>query len=164
MHPDYLSFVQPCPEYKPEFSNLNINWLCGFINADGHFSVRVVNSPKSKLGLGTNPLIKISQHLNSFILMEKIQAFLGCGKIYRDNQANNYEVQINSIKDINSFIAQFKEANLLGAKALDYQDFCKIIQIMNKRLHLTKDGLQEIQEIRSNMNNKRTIFKIEDEV
>jgi len=156
--PNYLSFIKSCPEYKPNLDNLNIHWLSGFINADGHFSVRVVKSPKSKLGFGTNPLIKISQHMNSLIVMEKIQNFLGCGQISKDKQSNNYNFTIHSIKDVNLFIARFKEAKLLGAKALDYTDFCKIIEIMNKGLHLTKDGLSQIIQINSNVNSRRTIF------
>lgn len=48
------------------------------------------------------------------------------------------------------------EANLLGAKAFDYADFIKMIELMNKKLHLTPAGLAQIRKRIKNVNSKRS--------
>jgi hypothetical protein len=42
-----------------------------------------------------------------------------------------------------------------GAKALDFLDFCKAIDLINKKEHLTKEGLNKIIKIKSDMNSNR---------
>ena len=42
-----------------------------------------------------------------------------------------------------------------GNKRLDFEDFSKIQQIINKDLHKTEKGLKEIILIKSEMNSKR---------
>ena len=40
-------------------------------------------------------------------------------------------------------------------KALDFDDFCKVADMMKKKEHLTKEGLQEILKIKERMNKGR---------
>ncbi len=44
---------------------------------------------------------------------------------------------------------------ILGAKAKDFSDFCKVAKLMEKKDHLTKDGLEQILTIRQGMNRGR---------
>lgn len=67
-------------------------------------------------------------------------------------------IHFGSLKDINAFIESFKEAQLLGAKALDYADFCKAVDLMNSKNHLTQEGLVAIRAIASGMNSTRVYF------
>jgi len=157
--PDYLNYLQPCPAYNPDFENLNIHWLCGFINADGHFKVEVSKDSKYKLGERCKPLIQITQKVPSLIVLQEIGTFLGLGTVILRTNQSDADFRIQNLKDVNTFIAKFNEAKLLGAKALDYLAFCKNIDLMNKGLHLTKEGLAQIQKTNSNVNTNRTIFK-----
>jgi len=47
---------------------------------------------------------------------------------------------------------------LEGAKALDLNAFKKIIVMIEQKLHLTKEGLDQIIAIKNTMNRKRTDF------
>jgi hypothetical protein len=38
---------------------------------------------------------------------------------------------------------------------LDFQDFCKVAELVNKKAHLTLKGLEEIKLIKSKMNKLR---------
>jgi hypothetical protein len=51
----------------------------------------------------------------------------------------------------------FKEAPILGIKQLDFNDFCKIANLMEEKKHLTQEGLALILKIKSQMNKGSTI-------
>jgi hypothetical protein len=47
----------------------------------------------------------------------------------------------SSIKDINNIIIPFFEKYpIIGHKAYDFQDFCKVLNLMKDGLHLTPEG------------------------
>ena len=91
--------------------------------------------------------------------MDQILIMLKIGFIYYQAKGV-YVYKINSIKYINEFINKFEKAGakLLGAKALDYVDFCKGINIVNNKGHLTKEGLEEFRLLTKGMNSTRTYF------
>lgn len=41
----------------------------------------------------------------------------------------------------------------------DYLDFVKVVELMKSKAHLTKDGLEEIKQIKSGMNRGRDLDK-----
>ena len=47
------------PNYKPKLNLLNVQWIAGFINADGHFAPSFKGSYMIKTGYGIDPRIKI---------------------------------------------------------------------------------------------------------
>ena len=56
----------------------------------------------------------------------------------------------------NNLIPFFNKYPIKGTKFLDYADFIKVISLMTIKAHLTKEGLDLIRDIKSNMNRKRT--------
>ena len=66
---------------------------------------------------------------------------------------------ISNIKDIGNIVIPFFDLYpVLGIKKMDYYDFKKIYNIILSKDHLTPGGLAQIQQIRNNMNDKRTVF------
>ncbi len=60
--------------FIPDLSKpLNPNWISGFINGDGNFTLNVHNNKKS--GLVSIPMLRISQHIDDLNLLEKINEF-----------------------------------------------------------------------------------------
>ena len=54
------------------------------------------------------------------------------------------------------FIFPFLDKNsLLTIKSLDYQDFKKVHSMLESKLHLTPEGLDEIRAIQARMNRNR---------
>ena len=124
--PNYKSIKLPDynPDYNPDLSKINIHWICGFINADGSFGVYLKKSNISKFGYSYNLKISISQHIKSLIVLDAIKNYFNFGNIYNFSATGSVsDYKISSIKNILLFIDLFKEAQLLGAKALDYSDF-----------------------------------------
>lgn len=156
--PNFIPVIKP--SFEPNLSLMNIHWLCGFMNGDGYFGLRFRQSIKYALGVGCEAVISITQDGVSLITLEHIITFLGIGKIVKESgNRTTYLYYIGSIKDINLFIQKFEEAKLLGAKALDYADFCKGIEIINRKEHLTQEGLNKLKALSQNMNSKRSNFE-----
>ena len=42
-------------------------------------------------------------------------------------------------------------------KALDFADFCRAAELMKEKKHLTKEGLEEIRQIKAGMNQGRKL-------
>lgn len=156
--PNYANFIGTQPDYNPDFTSLNMFWLCGFMQADSMFKVNITKSGTTKLGYQCAIIIQITQHLSNLLVLKNIQSFLNMGQIYIRKDRAAADLKITNLKDANAFINKFEEcaSNLLGAKALDYSDFCTIIDLMNNKIHLTQDGLDKIIKINSNVNNQRT--------
>lgn len=144
-------------EYKPNLISLDLDWVAGFINADGSFSLGTQKSKEHSLGMRVSPKITITQNNTSLSLLYFIVSSLGIGSVYKhDRDGLASRAVIFSREDINFFISKFKEHSLHGAKALDYLDFCKGIEIINEKAHLTRDGLNKILELSQQMNSNRT--------
>jgi hypothetical protein len=78
------------------------------------------------------------------------------GNINKDaSNRTSYTLKIGGIKNIIKFISKFSPIKFHGSKALDYVDFCLIIDKIIKKEHTTKKGMLNILKIASNMNTKR---------
>lgn len=53
---------------------------------------------------------------------------------------------------INIVIPFFNKYPLIGSKNLNFKDFCKIAVLVQNKAHLTTEGIEEIQKIKSKMN------------
>ena len=58
-------------------------------------------------------------------------------------------------------IPLFEKYPIIGVKKENFYDFCKVAELMKKKAHLTKEGLEQIREIRKNMNSYRESYQDE---
>jgi hypothetical protein len=130
------------------------NWLVGFVDGEGCFSVYIKQSKTISIGFQVLLRFQITQHYRDVLLLNNIINYLGCGHLHKLPQA--FDVIVDKFKDINNkIIPFFDKYPLLGSKLLNYQDFCKVAKLMNSKDHLTPKGLEEIRLLKSCMNNKR---------
>jgi len=80
---------------------------------------------------------------------------LSCGKINQDSRSQAAYYVVQKLSDLTEKIIPFfdKYPLLLGVKVKDFEDFKRVANLM--KLNLTKEGLEEIREIRLNMNSLR---------
>lgn len=96
----------------------------------------------------------VTQHSRDRELLEGLVGYLGCGRYSKRKEAGDFKVL--SIADINEKIVPFfSEYQLQGIKSLNFADFRSVAQIMGNKGHLTKEGLELIQEIKMGMNKGR---------
>ena len=56
---------------------------------------------------------------------------------------------------INIIIPFFNKFPIIGVKALDFEDWCKVAKLMENKAHLTSEGLEEIKQIKAGTNRGR---------
>lgn len=131
------------------------NWLAGFVEGEGCFSVQINNSSSHKSGFQVQLRFYITQHSRDYELIKNLEVYLGCGRIISNVSAINFVV--SSLSHITEIILPFFEKYpLQGAKTLDYADFCRVAELMKAGGHLTKEGLEEIHKIKSGINRGRS--------
>jgi LAGLIDADG endonuclease len=88
--------------------------------------------------------------------MKSFIEYFNCGKIYQYREAIDFK--ITNFKDlIDKVIPFFTKYPIIGVKALDFADFCKVAEIMKRGEHRTQEGLEEIRKIKEGMNRGREI-------
>ncbi len=153
-----LAFPDINPIIRPKISNnliQNPNWLSGFVSGEGNFTVNITNS-KTKVGKQVMLMFNISQHSRDAELLQNICNYLECGKYYPSSKRKEGILTVTKFSDIDlKIIPFFKDYPVIGIKSLDFEDFCKVKELMKSKEHLTKEGLKKIEKLKSIMNTKR---------
>ena len=89
--------------------------------------------------------------------MKNLINIWNCGNVViRDSKHSIVDFKINKFTVIrNEIIPFFQKYPIQGVKRLDYLDWCKVAELMQNKVHLTKEGIDEIKKIKSIMNTGR---------
>jgi hypothetical protein len=86
--------------------------------------------------------------------MSKLVDNLGCGGI--SSKGSMIHFQVAKFSDIiEKIIPFFDKYQIQGVKLNDFEDFCKVAELMKEKKHLTNEGLEQIRVIKSGMNTGR---------
>ena len=92
----------------------------------------------------------------NLLLMKSFIKYLNCGRVKERSNQNKLEFVVTKSADIEEKIIPFFQRNSLqGIKIMNYLDFCKVAELMNKKAHLTEEGLEVIRKIKAGMNTGR---------
>jgi len=146
---------------------LTPEYLAGFIDGEGCFSVSIHPNPNAKFGWIIDPDFTINQHKQSLEFLKSIQKFLGCGKIYEKspNKSNVLTYTVYSRRTIYEKIIPFLDKHpIISNKQKDYRIFREIIFQMQKKEHHTIEGFQKIVKLAFSMNvqGKQRKYKLEE--
>ena len=138
-------------------------WLSGFIEADASFQVRTTLSgkyPRYECKLEISQRRLDHKGYDNLDFLNYIAEFLETEvkKIRSDKPKPEYRVRTTNLKgNINAknYLLQFP---LFGTKHLDSLDWMQVVDMFDRKEHNTTQGKQEIVNIKSGMNNYRTIF------
>jgi len=150
--------IIPVPRPIVSFDGIpDLNWLAGFVDGEGYFYVKSIQSSKYSSGYSVSLVFSVSQHVRDEGLLTKFIEYLGCGKIERAStrpDSVNFTVyRFNDIKD--KIIPLFLNHPLQGIKYRDFCDFSEVVNIMETKGHFTPEGLKRINSLKSGMNNQR---------
>lgn len=138
-------------------------WLSGFLEADGSFQVRTTlygKYPKSECKLEiTQRQIDHNNNNNLKFLEDIAELFLTTVKSIRQNRPKpEYRIRTTNLQ-ANLILCKYLENYpLFGTKYLDSKDWIKVVNIFEKGEHKGKSSIEKIIQIKSLMNDKRTIF------
>ena len=115
----------------------------------------VTPSASHRQGFQVKLSFEVSQHSRDEQLIKAIINYLDCGKIYVKN-IEVFSYRVVKFSDLeNKIIPFFLKYKIEGVKYKDFQDFCKVAELMKNKAHLTKEGLEQIRELKNAMNTGR---------
>lgn len=160
------SIIQKLPiNSEPLGSN---PWLSGFIEGDGHFSVRAtlpnkkINYPKVECRIELVQRQIYHNGLSNYNFMQDIAIFLDSsineGRSRRTSSKHpQYRVRTISLASNIKLENYLNKYPLFSSKYLNYLDWLKILEF-KKTGKYDQIFLNKVIEIKNNMNNKRTFF------
>lgn len=123
------------------------NWLSGFVAGDGSFLIIISKNKNCLNGYQISTVFNLAQHSRDSELIKKIQLFLNCGKVYKTNK--EIRIVIKKFSDILGIILPyFKKYPLNNNKEFQFYQWCKVVNMLKNKEHLTIKGLNIIKNIR----------------
>ena len=135
-------------------------WIVGFADGEGCFSVSIFRNKTTKLGWQVFPEFVITQGKRSLPAPEIYLKYFGCGKIFVNNRYDNhhehlYRYCVRSLKDLREkIIPFFRKRPLRTAKQNDFELFAEIVESMFLSKHRSTTGMRSIARKIERMNRK----------
>lgn len=123
--------------------------------------LKCLNQYKIKfcIGFNVNLTFKLTQHSRDLQLMRSFMEYFNCGNIYKKGESFDFKVS-KFLDNYSKIIPFFKKYPIYGVKSKDFEDFCKVAEIISKKEHLTEKGLVrklQIRVIKVEMNKGRNL-------
>ena len=141
------------------------DYLAGFVEGEGMFYIGIVPSRETKTGWQVIYFFKVSQNPNGKIVLNKYKKRLGCGYIKQNSRTDATDKSLAYVvRDLPSLmdkIIPFLEGKLV-IKRKNFEKFKKVLEIVDRKEHLSKKGIKKILDIAYSMNTqKRRVSKEE---
>ena len=137
------------------------NWICGFVDGEGCFSVSVIKNKTTKSGLQIFPEFVVTQGAKSISALKEIKSFFECGNIFVNKRYDNhneylYRYCVRSLVDLkNKILPFFSKNNLRTYKKNDFVIFERVVKLMLCKGHLNNKGRNKILLMISKMNRRK---------
>lgn len=152
--PDTSPLARPFVK-DPEVEDIRPNWLAGFTSGDGCFYIYVEKSSMYRTGYRVKLRYNLCQHKKDKSLFECLVSYLNCGKVL-DTSRGEVSFDVHKFSDnYDKVIPFFNKYPIRGVKALDFNDWKLVAELINNKEHLTTEGVEKIIRMKSNMNNSR---------
>jgi hypothetical protein len=141
--------------------NLKPDYIVGLVDGEGSFTI-YIRDPElpdsSKRRVTVEPKFYIKLIEKDKEILERLKLFFKCGSIYfqKDNRPNHqhcYRYEVYSRDDLNNVIIPFFKKNKLqfASKRNDFEIFCKMMKMINKKEHLNEKGLGSLFQLKQLM-------------
>ena len=132
--------------------NLDAQWITGFVDGEGCFYVGINAHKEMTAGFQVMPEFTVVQHKRDVQVLHALKSYFGCGVVrvnHGDRMAYRARGHSNLIEHIVPF---FVKHPLKTKKNLDFIKFRQVVLMMDKGIHLTAEGVEEIRQIAAEMN------------
>ena len=134
---------------------LHPQYVIGFIDGEGSFSVSIGKHKTLKRGLEVRPEFEIELRADDRDILERICATIGCGRIYdlsyeRYGWYPHVKYKIGGIRDMQKYLLPFLDRHKPQAKKGEvYKRFRQIVTMFSRKEHLTDKGFKTIVRLRN---------------
>ena len=131
---------------------LHAEWITGFVDGEGTFHVGIRSHEDTTAGFDVLPEFTIVQHERDVQILFALKSYFGCG-VVRLNHDDRMIYRVRKFKSLQENIVPFFMKHPLKTKKnVDFRKFRKVLLEMEKGIHLTSDGVEEIRHIANQMN------------
>jgi hypothetical protein len=144
------------------------SWLSGFVDSDGSFSVQYTKTENGAKKRKISCRLRIEQRMldpitneSYYDILYQICLFLNCNlctKTHKSTKNTYYTLAASSKVSLAILINYFNNYPLFSSKYLDYKDWEQVANLLINNQHLTADGINTVELVRSRMNTKRIEF------
>jgi hypothetical protein len=140
---------------------LSVQWVVGFVDGEGCFSVPIFRNRSCRLGWQVQPEFAVVQGARSVQVLLGLKHFFGCGSVDVNRRHDNHRedvwrYHVRRLSDLSNRVIPCFEANSLRtAKAGDFAGFATVVRMMERGAHLSEAGLRRIAEIAATMNRRK---------
>lgn len=142
-------------------------WVTGFVDGEGCFSIGFVRQPSRagrkgyKTGYQVSHEFAVTQGAKSVSCLQELVDFFGVGGVlpnrrYDNHREHLYRYAVRRRKDLIDVIIPFFQVNRMhSAKQRDFEKFVRCVEMVDRGIHKTREGLAEIAEIVETMNRQK---------
>ena len=150
MKKTYLNLYLPLFKGKRKYLAY---YVCGLVDGEGSFSVSFKKHPTLKSGWLVDPVFQVYQHKNGIEVPYLIKGFFGTGSVYRKSGSHPVMVYgVHSRRSLQEKIVPFFKKHPLILKKRSFEIFVEILERMERKEHLTKEGIRGIYRLAARMN------------
>jgi|HubBroStandDraft_6_1064221.scaffolds.fasta_scaffold1278430_1 hypothetical protein len=134
---------------------LDPNWIAGFVDGEGCFSVSVHRSPLMQRhgGWQLQAAFQVYQHRDYNDVLEALRTHFRCGYVRsKGPRSDVLTYSVWALRDLEEIIIPFFETYPLLVKEENFNSFAEVVRAMRRREHLTVDGFERIARIAFGMN------------
>jgi hypothetical protein len=134
--------------------NLQTQWIVGFVDGEGCFHIGINQNKTLISGYQILPEFTVTQHKRNIQILYALKDFFKCG-VVRVNHDDIFCYRVRGFSHLKENIIPFFEKHkLLTTKRVDFEKFRTVLLMMERKQHLTQDGLEKIKSIQETMNRK----------
>ena len=124
-------------------------FITGYTDREGSFSIRLRTKSNSQFGFHLSIVYSICAEINplNFKLLEQVKEYFG-GVVSISRSGNMYYYEVSSIKSLVSVRKHFEEFPLQTTKYVHFKLWCQVMDIIEKKEHLTKLGFNKVLSIK----------------
>ncbi len=140
---------------------LAVQWVVGFVDGEGCFSVPIFRNRTCRLGWQVQPEFTVVQGARSVQVLHELERFFGCGSVningrHDYHREDLWRYHVKRLSSLSDHIIPFFEANpLRTAKRDDFIAFATVVCMMQRQIHLSVEALTQIARIAETMNRRK---------
>lgn len=135
-------------------TNLQTQWIVGFVDGEGCFHVGINKNQSMTLGYQVLPELTIVQHQRNVKILYALKDYFQCG-VVRQNHGDRMCYRVRGHQNLlETILPFFEQHELKTTKRIDFLKFRQVVLMMDQNIHLSSEGLEQIKKIQQQMNNK----------
>ncbi len=137
---------------------LEAQWIVGFVDGEGCFHISINKNDGMTLGYQVLPEFTVVQHEKDVKVLHALKTYFGCGVVRvnrKDKTSTRMAYRVRDLRHLLDIISPFfMKHQMKTSKGVEFKKFRKVLLMMEKEVHLTEAGLEEIRDIARQMNRK----------